>query len=492
MSNRRITLLTCALICSVVSAEASRAAPHAIADLTTGRLQIEGKWLNERFSNPCELMQRAVAPALRTERRRLPWRVRIEGEAQISLVDHAVYAKPDELICLALFGGPDTNRDGYPDDYAGVEPKKGHRLAAQGRFEIVWDADIDIDTTGQVSSAQFVQIGNTSRVGWRPEGNRLSNWVDVMVMSGRLTVRIRGDSDAGWPEGKIPAPESSAPHGSDTRYAVWSEEGVTRADYTRLTRFFFGNPRDVDDVGILHALDGWGIQNGSIYVSGFAVGLHAVGNYVGTTRGGRLESNLYNLVLGHPYRAGAEDAATPCRRGGKFCGSTTSDGGSHAFDSLLIEGARRSNLLVFGGRRWMFRNVWFESQRSGSGGHSVILGAGTSGKDRLPCGLDSDWGQPCRPPAGRRVLPQTIRFVGGILSGDEGHRKWEGLVLGPGFGKRSIAWLGSTLRESQVTKLGLPLAQSFEFHPDSTGKIDLRQVDTEGDDSIPSYPGVKR
>jgi len=477
------------LVVSILTASTLSARPFdSVADLTTGRLEIEGQLQPTVIQNRCVLMQRALAPALVMGRERLPWRVRIEGRATIPIADHHAYRAPAERICVAFFGGPDADHDGYPEDSAGSDPANGHRLRADEQLVVDWDADVVIDTRGQAVDANFIQLGNTLRVGW-PDHGVLGNWVDAPVMTGRLHVEIRGDSDQGWPPGKIPAPQSYAPDGSRTRYAVWSEEGLLRADLSRLSRSFRGTRSDQDDVAILHGVYGWGNLEGPTSATGFAVGMYGVGNWAGTTQGGRLENNQYNLVLGHPYRSGMMEPAPACRRAPPNCAGKVNAGGSHHFSDMLIEGATRSNLVVFGGRRWLFTNAWIESRRSGAGGHSVILGAGTSARRRLPCGLDSDWNEPCVRPAGARI-GGSVRFVGGTIDGDEGHPKWEALLLGPGYGPRWSTWVAATLRESVIGGFGPSRHRAFHFHPDARGMIDLREVDLEGDDSLPSYPGL--
>lgn len=489
------TSIAPALVLAIALGACANASPSiahsydAIADLSTGRLQLNGNWQPKVIENRCALMQRALAPALVAGAEQLPWRVRIEGQAELTIADHARYEAPAERICLAFFGGPDRDGDGYPEDYAGADPKAGHRLRADGQLVVEWDADITVDTSGQSVDSNFIQLGNTARVGWS-DGGRLSNWVEMPVMTGRLHIQLRGDSDDGWPQGKIPAAQSSSPHGSPTRYAIWSEEGLLRADFSSLSRFFRSNPSDYDNVAILHGIYGWGVLNGPIWASGFAVGFQSVGSYVGTTRGGRFENNEYNLVLGNPYRSGMMEPDRNCSRGDEHCLGKLNSGGSHNFSDLLVEGAGRSNVVVFSGIRWMFTNVWIESNRTPAG-HSVILGAGTSAKSKMPCGLDTDWNEPCQRPAGAR-MPGSVRFVGGTIDGDEGSAKWDALLLGPGFDERWSTWISSTLGASRIGGLGLMRKRSFHFHPAAKGRLDLGAAELERNTSIPTYPAVTR
>lgn len=86
----------------------------------------------------------------------------------------------------------------------------------------------------------------------------------------------------------------------------------------------------------------------------------------------------------------------------------------------------------------------------------------------------------------------SLRFVGGTIDGDEGDPRWDALALGPGYSKRWSAWIASTLRESRAGGIGPGRKRTFAYHPSARGRIDLGDVDLEGDDSIPPYRGLER
>jgi|GEM_PF-4741004 len=461
----------------------------AWVDLTAGTLRLRGQEKPVRSENRCRLMQRALAPALILGQQRLPWRVRIEGRALIRMADHKRYRKPEERICIAFFGGPDADGDGYPEDFAGEPTPRGtlHALQLAGRLHVSWDADLRIDTTGQKVESNFIQLGDTARVGWLEAGRGgLSNLVSMPVMSGRLSVTLVGKADPGWPAGRIPDVRSTAPYGSPTSYVVWSEEGLLRADFSGLVRFFSGNGRDRDDIGILHRIYGWIQQNGPIYVTRFAVGLYSVGNWVGATRGGMLERNSYNVVFGDPYDGAAMKPVAQCLKGGAFCAPVVNENAAHALRDLTVEGSWYSNLLVFSGRRLLFDNVWFEYDKA-SKGHSVVLGAGLSERTKLPCGLDGDApGEKCL--AVPAAPPVGARFVGGLIGGDKGSLQRDALVLGPGAGPGSTVFIQGALRGSRVrTPLG-SRRWLFVAHPKARAFMDLQAADPESAGKLPDYP----